>query len=55
VAAAFLQPIEFRHPAANGAANKGDPGTVRPRGRADTVRARQDTTPAGPDSGAAPH
>lgn len=60
VAAAFLQPIEFRHPAASGAAITGTPDTIRPvraapRARPSAARARRDTTRARPDSGATPH
>lgn len=31
IATAFLQPVEFRHPQAGGAASKGEPDTTRPR------------------------
>ena len=54
VAAAFLQPIEFRHPAASGAVIRGAPDTALPatarpappprRVRPDTGRAPLDTT-----------
>ena len=54
VAAAFLQPIEFRHPAASGAVIRGAPDTALPatarpappprRIRPDTSRAPLDTT-----------
>ena len=67
VAAAFLQPIEFRHPTAADAVAKGAPDSARPaRARPDTTRpsprprppdttgARLDTTRARPDSGASP-
>jgi len=53
VATAFLQPIEFRHPAASGAVIKGapdiaspQPPAAPPRVRADTSRPRPETTQA---------
>ena len=60
VAAAFLQPIEFRHPAASGAVMRGAPDTVPPprpappppprRISRDTTRAPVDTTRVPSDS-----
>src|SRR4029077_4772915 len=61
IATAFLQPIEFRHPQASGAASKGAPDTTRPKPapvRAPVVPApapasapvRRDSTPARRDT-----
>lgn len=48
VATAFLQPIEFRHPAASGAVIKGGPDSSTPR--RETPRAPRDTGRPRPDT-----
>jgi TonB family protein len=54
VATAFLQPIEFRHPAASGAVIKGAPDTTTARAAAAPPRARRATTPRRRDATGAP-